>query len=89
MPSGLLLFLLQNGLQHISGLRDVRQVDLGPGRGFRARGAGCSGPAALEVDAHTLGLVKLKRTGVRFLLGDVYGLENIENRFALDFQFTR
>jgi hypothetical protein len=66
----------------------VGQIDLRPGRSLSARGAGRSGLAALEVGAHTLGLVFFKRTGVRFLLGDSYGIENVKNGFTLDFQFT-
>jgi hypothetical protein len=65
------------------------QVDLGLGCSLSTRGAGCSGLAALEVGAHTLGLVNLKRTGVRLFLGNTYSIENIKNRSALDFQFTR
>lgn len=83
-----LLLLLQDGFQHISGLRDVGQIDLGPGRGVSARGAGCTGLTALEVGAHTLGLVILQRTGVCLLLSDAYCFKNIKNGFALDFQFT-
>jgi hypothetical protein len=38
--------------------------------------------------AHTRGLVFFKRTGVRLLLGNANGFENIENGPALYFQFT-
>jgi hypothetical protein len=65
------------------------QIDLGFRHSFSARRAGCAGFATLEISAHTISLVKLKRAGVRFLLGDSYSIENIKNRFALDFQFTR
>ena len=86
---GFLLLLLQDGLQHIARFGDVRQIDLGLGRSFGARSARCSGLAALQICAHTISLVILKRAGVRFLLGDSYSIENIKNRLALDFQFTR
>jgi hypothetical protein len=41
------------------------------------------------VSAHTLGFIKLKRTGVRLLLSDAYVIKYVEDSFALDFQFTR
>jgi hypothetical protein len=39
--------------------------------------------------AHTLGFVKLKRTGVRLLLDNAYVIKHVEDSSALDFQFTR
>jgi hypothetical protein len=87
MGSRFLFFLLKNGLQHIAGLRDFRKVDLRLGCGLGARPCR-SALAALEVRAYTLGFIFFQRTGVRFLLCDAYGLENIKNRSALDFQFT-
>jgi hypothetical protein len=86
--SRLLLLLLQDGLQHIAGLGNFGEIDLGFRRSFDARGAGQSGLAALELNAHTLGLIFFKRTGVRLLLGNTDNLENIKNRFALDFQLA-
>jgi len=84
---GLLLLLLQDGLQNIARLGYLRQVDLGFGRSFGARTAR-RGLSALEMGAHTRGLVFFKRTGVCLLLGNANGFENIENGPALYFQFT-
>jgi hypothetical protein len=43
----------------------------------------------LKVRAHTLGFVKLKRTGMRLLLDDAYIIQYVQDRSALDFQLTR
>ena len=66
----------------------MREVDFGPGRSIRARGCGCAGFATLEVGTHTLRLIRFQRTGMGLFLGDAYGLENIENGSALDFELT-
>jgi hypothetical protein len=79
---------LQNGLQNIARLGYLRQVDLGFGRGIGARTAAGRGFSALEMGAHTRGLVFFKRTGVRLLLGNANSFENIENGPAFYFQFT-
>jgi hypothetical protein len=65
------------------------QIDFGFGCGVDARRCGCARLAAQEVGAHTFCLVKLKRTGVRFLLDDSDGIEDVKNGFTLDLQFTR
>jgi hypothetical protein len=80
---------LQDGLEDISWLRDMREVNFGFRRGFSARDRGRTRLAALEIGAHTIGFVKLKRAGVGLLLGNPYGIENVKNCLALDLQFTR
>ncbi len=63
------------------------QVDFGSGCGFRAR-RGSAGLTPLQVGTHTFCLIVLQRTGVRLLLRNSNGFENIKNGPALDFQFT-
>jgi hypothetical protein len=75
--------------QHISGLGDMGQINLGSRRRIAATTGACAGPDSLEVSAHTFGLVKLQRTGVRFLLCNADVVENIQNCLALNFQFAR
>lgn len=87
-----LFFLLLDGLQHVPGFGDVRQVDLGPdlllpsGLGRSGRGL-CS--AALEVRAHTFGLIGLQGAGMRLFLGHADFRQRIQNRLALYFQLAR
>ncbi len=89
--SGCRLLLLRNQLQHISWLGDVREVDLGldficvAPRAWRTRRRARFGRSA-EVGPHFLCLVVLERTGMGLLLGDSDFGENIENRFAFNFQ---
>ncbi len=82
-----------NGVQHIAGLGDVRQVYLGPDFVFRVRGLGALGLATLhslllrlEMGAHLFRLIRFQRTRVRFLLGNPDGRKYVQDRFALDFQ---
>ena len=84
-----MFFLLLKRLEHISGLGDMRQVDLRPWRGITSRTCRYAGLDSLEVSAHTLGFIKLQRTGVRLLLYNADVVENIQNCFALNFQFAR
>jgi hypothetical protein len=87
---GSFFFSLLDCLEHVAGLRDARPVDLRLGRSAFAASCGRSArSAALKVGAHTLGFIKLKRTGVRLLLSDAYVIKYVEDSFALDFQFTR
>jgi len=89
--SSRLFFSLLDSLEHVTRLGNPRQVDLrlvldaltAP------RVASAAGPAALKVRAHTLCFVKLKRTGMRLLLGNAHVIEHIENSSALDFQLSR
>ncbi len=86
--------LLRNRLQHVSRTGNVRQIDLGFDFFFatqRARGlARCRrrfGRSA-NVGAYFFGFVVLERTGVRLLLGHADDRQHVENRLALDFQFS-
>jgi len=85
------LLLLSDQLEHITGLGDVREVNLGldfvsfaAGARLGGRGLGFSGT---EVGPHLFRFVFLDRTGVRFLLRDADFDQDIKNRLALDFQF--
>jgi len=90
-----LLLLADDGLQGISGLRDVREIDFGPDGGAVFGAAGARGPggrlrlaADTEVGSYFFRLVLFNRTGMRLLLGDSDQRKRIENRLALDFQFS-
>lgn len=89
-----LLLLPNDRLQHVSRLRDVRKINLGPdlvwcaiasASSWPARGVSLAGSA--EVDPHFFRFVVFERAGMSFLLGDADFGEYIENGFALDFQF--
>jgi hypothetical protein len=70
------LLLIKDRLQHVSGLGDMRQVDLG----FDFVGVGMRGttglsrvmpvPRAFEVYTNFFRFVLFERTGMRLLLGD-------------------
>ena len=87
------LLLVKNGLQHVSGLGDMRQVNLGfdfVGAGIRSARRLCRAvpvPRAFEVCTNFFGFVVFERTGMRLLLGDANFRQHIENGFAFDFQF--
>jgi hypothetical protein len=76
-------------LENIAWLGNTRPVDLRLCRSFGARGSGRSGADTLEMNAHTLGFIELKRTGMRLLLGYAYIIKHVEDSSALYFQFTR
>ena len=88
------LLLIKNGLQHVSRLGDMRQVNLG----FDFIGAGMRGarrlpravpvPRAFEVCTNLFSFVLFERAGMRLLLGDADFSQHIENGFAFDFQFS-
>jgi hypothetical protein len=84
-----LFFSLLKRFQHISRLGDMRQVNLRLWRRIATRTCWYAGPESLEVSAHTLGFIKLQRTGVRLLLCNADVVENIQNCLALNFQFAR
>jgi hypothetical protein len=84
---------LLQGLQHVTGTRDVRQINLGfdlvavTHRGTpRVRGL-LRFTMAAEMCPHLFGFVLFNRTGMGFLLGDADNGEYVQDRFALDFQF--
>jgi len=84
--------LLVNQLQHVPRLGDVRQINFrfdfvsiaAGSSGAGRRGLCLSGSA--EVGPHLLCFVLFHRTGMRFLLGDADCDQDIENRFAFNFQ---
>jgi len=67
----------------------MRQVDLRPWSRIGAGACGYAGLDSLEVSTHTLGFIKLQRTGVRLLLCNADVVENIQNCLALNFQLAR
>jgi len=88
-----LLLLSNNRLQHVSGFRDVRKINLGPdlvwlsvatARGRLRRRVRLA--RAVEVSPNFLRFVLFERAGMGFLLGDADFGQHIENGFALDFQ---
>ena len=88
------LLLGQNGLQHIAGLGDVRQIDLGNdgGRAVAARSGGamrCRARVLRKMRANLIRLVAFERTGVRFARRNAELLKNVENRARLYFQLFR
>lgn len=86
-------FLGFNGFQHISGLGDVREIDLGDDglRGARRRcirmRSRLRGMRKVSANLHRL--VQLERTGVGFALANAEFRKNIENRARLDFKLFR
>jgi hypothetical protein len=89
----LLLLLGQNGLQHVAGLGDMRQINLGSNdlRGARclraclARGA----RSMHKMGAHLVGLIVLQGTGVSFAGGQAKFCKHVKNLLALDLQLAR
>ena len=88
----LFLLLGQNGLQHVAGLGDVGEIDLGLNAlwGARRRGvcvaAGLRGP--LKLRANLVRLVVLKRTGVRLAAGQAELRQYVKNLPTLDFHLA-
>ena len=89
----LFLLLGQDGLQHVAGLGDMREINLGRNGLRSARGlrGGCArGPrSALKMRAHLVGLIVLQRTGVGLAGSQAEFRQNIENLPALDFHLAR
>jgi len=86
--------LLTDGGQHISGPRDVRQVNLCLDLvgGWPARTCLCSRLGFCcrtpQPPPHFFGFMFFQRTGVSFLLGYSDFRKHIENGFTLNFQFS-
>jgi len=84
--------LLGDQLEHIAGLGDVRQVNLGldligfaAGTRLGGRGLGfCSGA---EMSADLLSFVFLDRTRMRLLLGNSDFSQYVKDGLALDLEF--
>jgi hypothetical protein len=90
----LFLLLGQNGLHHIAGFGDVRQIDLGNdgGRavsGRRTCGMRCRSRFLRKMRTNLIRLVAFERTGVRFARTYTEFRKNVENRARLDFQLFR
>ena len=90
----LFLLLGQNGLHHIAGLGDVRQIDLGNdgGRavaGRRTCGMRCRSRFLRKMRTNLFRLVAFERTGVRFARRNTELRKNVENRARLYFQLFR
>jgi hypothetical protein len=85
---------LLNGLQHIAGLGDLRQINLGldliggsgPQPRFLCRSRFLRFP--LKVLAHALNHVGIERARMALLIVDADGRQVVENRLAFDFQFS-
>jgi hypothetical protein len=87
------LLLGEDCLQHIAGLGDVGEINLGlsalgigPGGASRLRTLAVA--RTLEMRAYFFCFIVFKRTGMRLLLGDTHRGQHVENRFAFDFQFS-
>ena len=89
----LFLFLGQNGLQHVAGLGDMREIDFGRNglRSARGRGAGVARRprSALKMRANLLGLVLFQRTGVGLAGAQAEFRQYVKNLPALDFHLAR
>jgi hypothetical protein len=87
------LLFIKNGLQHVSRLGDMRQVNLGLDfvrasmRSTTRLRRAVPVPRAFEVRTNFFRFVLFERTGMRLLLGDTNFGQYIENGFAFDFQF--
>jgi hypothetical protein len=82
------MLALEDGLERVAGLGDLREID--PWHGFGVGSCSRGGPAATaQVVANLLGLVGLDGAGVGLLFSDADCRKSIQNRFALYFQFTR
>jgi hypothetical protein len=87
------LFLGQHGLQHVAGLGDMREINLGRNalRGARrlcaclARGS----RTTLKLRAYLVGLIVLQRTGVGLAAVQTEFRKYVKNLLALDLQLTR
>jgi hypothetical protein len=85
---GLSLLALEDGLERIARLGDIREIE---GRlvflcGPVGTGRTC---AAAQITAHLLGLVLLDGARMRLLLGDADRSQSVQDGLALDFQFPR
>lgn len=76
-----------DGLQHIAGLGDLRQVDLRLVLFDRLRGRLPAVALPREKLLNALRFIGFDGTGMRLLLGNAHFRQRIENFLALDFQF--
>jgi hypothetical protein len=93
LPRTILFFLLfgQDGLHHIAGLGDMREINFRRNRLLAARGrARRSEPlAARQMPTHLLRFIGLKRTRVGFAGAQAELRQYVENLSALDFHLAR
>jgi hypothetical protein len=86
----ILLLLGKDGLQHISWLGDMREIDFGRNGLCSARSSrGRMAARAIELRTHFFGFIFLERTGVRLSRTDAELCQDIKNLAALDFQLSR
>ena len=86
------MLLIKNRLQHITGLGDVRQINLGLDL-IRSRMSGTGRPSgtvsitrAFEVGTNFFRFVLFERAGMGLLLGDTHFRQYVKNSLALNFQ---
>jgi hypothetical protein len=82
-----------DGLEHVTGLGDVREIDFGRDAlgGARRRGAPLAGRAlaALEMRTDLLGFVVFQRAGMGLATCQAEFRQYVENLPALDFHLAR
>jgi len=86
-----LLLVGQNGLHHVAGLGDTREIDLGLEtlRGARRGAALAASPrGALKLRANLFRLEIFQRTGVGLAAGQAEFRQYIKNLLALDFHLA-
>jgi hypothetical protein len=83
---GLGLLALEDSLERVARLRDVREIELRLGL-YSGPGRAAAAVATAEVGAHPVSLIGVDGTGVG-LSRDAEGFERIQNWPALDFQFS-
>jgi hypothetical protein len=89
----LFLFLGQDSLQHVTGLGDAREINLGRNHLGSARGLrscwACGPRATLKMRANFVGLIVLQRTGVGLAGAQAEFRQYVKNLPALDFHLAR
>jgi hypothetical protein len=95
LPSFLFLFLFlgQDGLQHVTGLGNMGEINFGRNalrraRGLRACLARVPG-STLKMRPHLVGLIVLQRAGVGLAGGQAEFRQYVQNLTALDFHLSR
>lgn len=87
MSRSFLLLALEDHFGHVTYFVRLRPVNFGLGFRFMAGRAGTAA-ASLDIGAHTFGLVRFNRTGVRLLLSYTDCGQSIEDFPALNLQFA-
>lgn len=86
---GFLLLPLENLSGDVAGLVGLRPVDFGLHIGLMPRCRTAPTPTLQDVRAHTVGFLGLDGARMRFLLGNPYCRESVQNFLALNFQLSR